>query len=112
MMNLNCLDNLKSFAGGWEKVDECSLKKGNPAFYAQINSAKVTQKENVNSQTGEVFTSTSICLFMKDGTQRYLKLSPKSELNIGDDVNVESLVAIELSKPGEENIIKFDGVAM
>lgn len=112
MKNLNLEDTLAVYAGGWSEVEKAQLNQIEPAFCSKINSAKVTQRENTNSATGEVFTSTSICLMMKDGTQRFLKLSPKSTLNVGDDVKVDSLVAIELSKPGEENIIKFDGVAM
>ena len=112
MMNLNLENSLTVYGGGWSEVDREKLSKLEPAFHAKIAKAQVTQKENTNQATGEVFTSTSICLFMKDNTTRFLKLSPKSTLNIGDNVDVNSLVAIELEKPGEENIVKYDGTAM
>lgn len=112
MKNLNLEETLQVYAGGWSVEDTAKLKTIEPAFCAKIAKAQVQQRENTNKATGEVFTSTSICLMMKNGTKRFIPLSPKSELNIGDDVDIESLMAIELSKPGEENIIKFDGKAL
>lgn len=45
----------------------------------------------------------------KNGSTIDLKLSPKSELEIGDRVNCDTITATLLTKVGQDDIVRFDG---
>ena len=110
--NLNLENSLTFYGGGWNECDREFLNKLEPSFCSKIQSAEITEKEQTNKTTGEAFTSISICCHMIDRTDAYLNLSPKSTLNIGDKVDVASIVAIELEKSGEKNCVKYDAKAI
>lgn len=101
------LDSLTAYtASKWEVVSSEKLSKIDAVGFKQIKSAEVVEKEQ------DWGTSTSICLFMKDGkTKKYLPLSSESDLKVDDQVDLKSLEIIELERDGE-TCYKADGKAI
>lgn len=57
-------------------------------------------------------TALRLAIPIKDGEPIELPLSGHSELEEGDEVSVDSIVAFELCKAGAKNITRYDGVAI
>lgn len=99
MAEINLLAGLTSY-GSWEAVD--SFKLSEDKDFNKIERAEVVEKEL------DWGTAVSICLFMKGGTSKYLRLSPQSDLEVGDPVDLDSIEVTELEKDGK-TIHRADG---
>lgn len=101
------LSSLTSYGGAkWEVTDKEFLSKFDKEGFKQIKSAEVTEK----AQTWG--TSIAVCLFMKDGTTKYVPLSTESNLEVGDEVDLKSIEILTLSRDGEDDIYRADGTAL
>ena len=99
------LSSLMTYAESWVPVSEELLSNIDPNGFEEIISAHVMSKEQ------EWGTSTSICLMLKSSGRKYIPLSNKSDLKVGDEVDVNSLKVIELERGGEV-CYKADGNAL
>lgn len=97
---MGLLASLTTYNKGWEEVSREMLSEDKD--FKEIESATVVDKEQ------NWGTSHSICLFMKGGGKKYLPLSRDSELEDGDEVNLESIEIIELERDGD-TIYRADG---
>jgi hypothetical protein len=90
-----------------ETLEE-SLEKIYPGLYKRITSAEViTVKFDNGGSALRIKLSTNV------PDEHYeLSLSSKSTLEDGDDVDVSSIYSQYYSKPGEDNICRFDGDAL
>ena len=94
-MNNFIFSNLQQYAANWSKV---SSRNFTPQEIEAVKSAVV-----VPSQYG-----TSVCFFMKNGSQSYIPVGRDSSLQEGDVVDLGKAQLIELSKPGEQNIYRVE----
>lgn len=100
------LSGLTSYGGSkWEVTDTELLSKFDKEGFKDIKSAKVTEKEQTWG------TSVAVCLFMKDGTTKYIPLSTESNLEVDDEVDLKSIEIITLSRDGDDDIYRADGKA-
>ena len=79
-----------------------SVDKLPNAEVKQIKSATIVPAEYGNL----------MCLLMHSGERKWAKLVKDTTLVEGDDVDPSSITVTILSKPGEENIVRFDGEAI
>jgi hypothetical protein len=88
---MNIFDSIQMYAGKWS---EKSRRAFNDSEKAMVQSATV-----VASQYGS-----SVCFFMKNGSQGFIALSNDSTLKIGDTVDLEKAELVTLSRPGDADI--------
>ena len=78
----------------------------------------VTKKESISKdelkEVRKVFVvnsdyGLSACFMFKNGSQRYIPVSNESSLSEGDEVKLDSIEILTLSKEGEEDIYRLDG---
>ena len=86
-------------ASSWSVESVDKLPK---AEVKQIKSATIVPAEYGNM----------MCLLMHSGERKWAKLIRDTTLVEGDDVDPSSITVTILSKPGEENIVRFDGEAI
>lgn len=73
---------------------------------SKAEKAEVSSAEVVESQYG-----LSMCFTMKSGGKKFIPVSRDSQLAEGDEVDINSVQFIELSREGENNIFRADGEA-
>lgn len=82
-----------------EKWNEVSRRKFNEKEVSSVRSATV-----VDSKYGK-----SVCFFMASGGMQFIPLSNKNENTpIGTDVDVKSAEIVELSRSGDNNILRIE----
>lgn len=88
---MNIFATLKTYPSKWtvKETRDFSAEE-----LACIKSAKVTEGN----------FGLSVCFMFVDGSKAYIPLSPDSELNIDEEVNVRNLTLLTLTKEGEEDI--------
>lgn len=75
----------------------------------------ITKADKVEVESAEVVASTyglSMCFAMKSGSRKFVPLSRDSQLAEGDVVDINSVQFLELSREGENNILRADGEAL
>ena len=99
----NFLNNLKTYQGGWKEDLE---NKNLPFPTDKYRAGFVT--ENVK------FSGKSIILLLKnptpEGDREYLNLTPSSALEVGDDVDLETIRVTRLTR-GDQECWKADAKA-
>lgn len=80
-----------------------------PGLYNKIDGTKACVTMTV-FPSGD--TALRIAVPIKDGKPIELPLSGKSELEEGDEVTIDSIVAFELAKAGSKPITRYDAVAV
>lgn len=95
------LTSLTTYASKWQETDRENLNALDG--FEDIESAMVTEKEM------DWGISTSICLFMKGGGQKFITLSRDSDLKDGDMVDLDSIEVIALERDGDDPIYRADG---
>lgn len=92
MLN-NLINNLKSYQTAWAVVEEGPV----PAELA----SQVTKTEVVLSTYG-----TSLKMWLKDGTTKYIPMSEQSKLMVGSTPNINEVSLIVLAREGDEPILR------
>lgn len=95
------LTSLTTYATKWQETNRENLNE--IAGFNEIESAMVTEREM------DWGISSSICLFMKGGGQKFIPLSKNSELKDGDNVDLDSIEVITLEREGDDPIFRADG---
>lgn len=90
---MNIFENVKIYAG-WTEVNSREFSE---AEISAVKSASVTRGDY----------GLSVCFVFVAGGKGYIPLSPESKLVEGEVVDLKNLRAVELSKPGEKNIIRL-----
>lgn len=98
-------------ASTWNPVgDAYSLQEvwdeAHPGLYDEIDGDEATVTETTFNDGS---TSKRISVPFKDGSSIELKLSGRSNLNVGDQVKVSSIKAQQLHKAGNDDIVRYDG---
>lgn len=89
----NLINNLKSYQTAWAVTDEGPV----PAELA----SQVTKTEVVLSTYG-----TSLKMWLKDGTTKFIPISEQSELMIGSTPDINEISLIVLAREGDEPILR------
>lgn len=97
---MQLLESLPSYGRSWEEVSREPLS--NDELFLAITKAEVVEKEQ------KWGISTSICLFMKSGATKFIPLSRDSDLEVGDQVDLDSIEVIGLERD-DEVIYRADG---
>ena len=99
------LDSLTSYSSNsWAVTDEKKLSELDPDNFDSIESAEVVEKEQ------DWGMSTSICMYLNGGkTRKYLSLSNQSDLEVGDEVDLDSITVLKLEREGNDPIYRGDG---
>lgn len=100
------LGAITTYAGKWAETGRELLSQLDPKGFRGIASATVTEKEQ------DWGISRSICLTMKAGGQKYIPLSKDSELQDGDEVDLQSIEIITLERDGDSPIYRAEGTAL
>ena len=101
MITLNSL-GLTTYDQGWNPVKEDALD------CSTVERAEVTEKD-FQQEDGSYKTRVSICFHLKGGGTNYLALDRNSSLNVGDNVNLNSIKVKVMEKDGR-TINRVDGV--
>ena len=75
----------------------------------------ITKADKAEVESAEVVASTyglSMCFAMKAGGMKFVPLSRDSQLAEGDEVDINSVQFLELSREGDNNILRADGEAL
>lgn len=88
---MSIFSGLPSYAGKWQvkSVNEFSAE----------DKALVSRATVVNSQYG-----LSVCFMMKAGNMHFIPVDQNSNVNAGDEVNLDSAKIVTLGKQGESDI--------
>ena len=80
--------------------------------WAVKSTEKLSKQEAASIKSATIVSAeygNMICFLMHSGERKWGKLSRDTTLVEGDDVNIKSITVTTLEKPGEEDIIRFDG---
>ncbi len=83
----------KESIGMWRCKSEIGLDAEDKAMFSN---AKVVSSEY----------DQSVCFFLKRGGQTYVPISNLKELNVGDNVNLDTLLLQVLEKSHEQDVIR------
>lgn len=83
------------YAGNWQLVDSRE--------FSQEEKNLVTSAHVVDSQYGP-----SVCFMMKSGQRAYIPVSSKSDLQIGDAVDLNTRKVVTLHREGDGNINRVE----
>lgn len=106
---INFLENGIEYGSSWTVSATEKLSKVAPAIFKRVKSADVVMSPGCHENGYDFDGSLQIALRMDTGGVRYLPLSTESILEEGDQVEVSSIVCIELTRPGDEPCYKADG---
>jgi hypothetical protein len=95
---MNLLNALTTYSQKWKETSRGKLSEQD---IKSVESATV--KNSV-----EFPDNYSVCLFMKGGGEKYIPLSRDTNAEIGDDVNLEDMEILTLSRSGDKDIFRAE----
>lgn len=104
----NFLADAIEYGASWTESERAFLKDVAPKLFKRIKSAKIVMSQGVHNDEYDFDGSLQMALQTDKGTI-YKPLSTLSELEEGDEVDVQTIVCIELTRPGDEPCYKMDG---
>ena len=107
-MTPNWLSDATVYGQPWEKTSEMSIPK---EVAKQISSAKVVMSPGRHDDEYDFDGSLQIEVTLKKGGVVYWTLSTESDLEEGNEVDVNTIKQITLSRAGDDDIYRYDGEA-
>lgn len=105
-MSANWLQDLNLYGGKWEVVAENEIPE---EVAERVVSAKVVMSPGRHDDEYDFDGSLQIEITLDNGQRGFWKLSTESDLEEGDEVEVDSIKQVTLSRPGEDDIYRYDG---
>lgn len=102
---MSLFDNIKTFAAAWN----CNREESAPADFVQRIKSCVAQTSHFTGNDGLPATNFQLVCTLVDGSHSYLTLDKNTALDENQPVDPRSIVARVYSKPGETDIVRFDG---
>lgn len=105
-MTPNWLQDAQIYGAKWEKTSEMSI----PVEVAeQLKSVRVIMSPGRHDDEYDFDGSLQMEVSLKKGGVAYWALSTESNLEEGDAVDIKSIKQITLSRPGDDDIYRYDG---
>lgn len=106
---LDFLDKYEEYGGKWTVSAEELLSEVSPKLFKRVESAVIVMSPGCHNDQYDFDGSLQMQLNLEGGTCKYLPLSTESLLEEGDEVDVDSIMCIELTRPGDDPCYKVDG---
>lgn len=108
-MTPNWLEDAQVYGAKWEVTSEMEI----PAeVVKQIDSVRVIMSPGRHDEEFDFDGSLQMEVTLKKGGVVYWGLSTESDLEEGDKVDVDSIKQLTLSRPGDDDIFRYDGEAL
>ena len=98
-------DGIKIFAAAWN----CTKTEEAPQEFVQNIKSCVAQTSHFTGSDGLPASNFQLVCTLVDGGHSYLTLDKSTLLSENQTVDPRSIVARVYSKPGESDIVRFDG---
>lgn len=89
----NIFSGLTVYGQSWVVEDSSKLTNAEKAMFSKCTVVK------------NQFDKLSACFFLKSGGMQYIPMDAYDSAQEGDELKLDELELVELSKPGEKNII-------
>lgn len=105
-MTPNWLQDAQVYGAKWEKTGEMNIPE---SVSKQIKSVRVVMSPGRHDDEYDFDGNLQMEVTLKKGGVVYWGLSTESDLEEGDIVDVSSIKQLTLSRPGDEDIYRYDG---
>ena len=102
---MSMFDGIKIFATAWN----CTKEESAPQDFTQKIRTCVAQTSTFTGSDGLPASNFQLVCTLVDGGHSYLTLDKSTVLKENQAVDPKSIVARVYSKPGEAEIVRFDG---
>lgn len=102
---MSLFDNIKTFAAAWT----CTKEESAPQEFVQKITNCVTKTSTFTGSDGLPASNFQLVCTLVNGDHSYLTLDKNTLLDENQKVDPKSITAKVYSKPGEADIVRFDG---